>query len=63
MAHVRILTDSMADVPQDVAERLHITVVPAYVQIGDQSYRDDGTELDRKAFYTQLPTMLSLCRE
>jgi len=53
---VRILTDSTSDVPSEVAARLHITVVPAYVQIGQRSYRD-GTGLSREEFYAQLPTM------
>jgi len=60
MERVRILTGSMSDIPSDVAARLQITVVPAYVQIGTQSYRDDGTELKRKDFYTQLPNMPTL---
>jgi DegV family protein with EDD domain len=60
---VRILTDSTADVPVEVAEKLQIMVVPAYVQIGRQSYRDapqkqgSGPGLSREMFYEQLPTM------
>lgn len=57
MSQVRILTDSTSDVPPDLAARLHITVVPAYVQIGNHSYRDDGIELNREEFYAQLPNM------
>lgn len=56
MSQVRILTDSTSDVPPEVAARWHITVVPAYVQIGNRSYRDD-TGLSREEFYAQLPTM------
>ena len=59
MSRVRILTDSTSDVPPEVAARLHITVVPAYVQIGNRSYRDGSFSggLGREEFYTQLPTM------
>ena len=59
MSRVRILTDSTSDIPPQVAERLHITVVPAYVQIGNRSYRDEPPPkgLGREAFYAQLPTM------
>ena len=57
MSRVRVITDSTSDVPPEVADRLHITVVPAYVQIGNRSYRDDGTGLSREEFYAQLPTM------
>jgi DegV family protein with EDD domain len=60
MSRIRILTDSTSDIPPDVAARLHITVVPAYVQIGNSSHRDDGTELNRERFYADLPTMPSL---
>ncbi len=56
MRQVRIVTDSTSDVPPDVAEQLHITVVPAYVQIGNQSYRDAPGGLSREEFYAQLPT-------
>jgi DegV family protein with EDD domain len=59
MKQVRILTDSTSDIPREVATQLHVTVVPAYVQIGNHSYRDGPTpgELSREEFYTQLPTM------
>lgn len=60
MKQVRILTDSTSDIPPEVASRLHITVVPAYVQIGNRSYRDDGTALSRDTFYAQLPTMATV---
>lgn len=56
MARVRIVTDSTSDVPTDVAERLGIVVVPAYVQLGNSSYRD-RVELSRESFYAQLPEM------
>jgi len=59
MSQVRILTDSTSDVPPEIAARLHITVVPAYVQIGNHSYRDEPSSegLHREKFYAQLPTM------
>lgn len=56
MKQVRIVTDSTADVPSEVAEQLRITVVPAYVQIGSQSYRDAPGGLSREEFYARLPT-------
>lgn len=58
MSRVRIVTDSTSDVPPEVAARLGITVVPAYVQIGGHSYRDGlSAGLSRAEFYAQLPTM------
>ena len=59
MNRVRIVTDSTSDVPPELAERLHITVVPAYIQIGTHSYRDgvSSAGLSREEFYAQLPTL------
>jgi DegV family protein with EDD domain len=61
MSRVRIVTDSTSDVPLNAAERLGISVVPAYVQIGNQSYRDGPAAggLQREDFYAQLPAMPS----
>jgi DegV family protein with EDD domain len=50
---VRIITDSIADIPAPVAQRLGIAILPIYLRIGTQSYRDDGS-LDRGDFYAQL---------
>jgi DegV family protein with EDD domain len=50
---IRIVTDSTCDLPTAVAERLRITVVPAYVNIGDKSYLD-GVDLTREQFYREL---------
>jgi len=59
MNRVHILTDSTSDVPAEVASRLGIIVVPAYIQMGNQSYRDAPSPegLSREEFYSQLPTM------
>ncbi len=59
MSRVRIVTDSTSDLPPEVAARLRISVVPAYVQIGNRSYRDEPSSggLSREEFYAQLPTM------
>ena len=37
---VKIVTDSTSDLPPEIAQELGITVVPAYVHFGSQSYRD-----------------------
>lgn len=59
MSRLAILTDSIADVPPDVAQQLGITVVPAYVQIEGRSLRD-GVELSRAELYSKLPTLTHL---
>lgn len=51
---IRIVTDSTADLPADYIERHQITVLPAYINIGEKSYQD-GIDLSRREFYQQLP--------
>ncbi len=53
---IRIVTDSVCDIPPDLITRWSITVIPCYVNFGGRSYADDGVELDREAFYRALPT-------
>ena len=55
MARVRIVTDSTADLPKQVVERLGITVVPLEVRFGEEVYRD-GVDLTQEEFYRRLTT-------
>jgi DegV family protein with EDD domain len=55
---IRIVTDSTCDIPEETAAAYGITVVPAYVNIGDESYLD-GLELSRSDFYEMLPGLHS----
>jgi DegV family protein with EDD domain len=50
---VRIVTDSTADIPAEMAAELEIAVVPSYVIFGSESYRD-GVELTKEQFYERL---------
>lgn len=50
---VRIVTDSTADLPAQVASTLGITVVPLTVFFGEEAYLD-GVELDSASFYVKL---------
>jgi len=52
---IRIVTDSTADVPDDLVDELGIVVVPVHVIFGTRSY-DDGVNMSREEFYTQLAT-------
>lgn len=52
---IRIVTDSTSDLPKSVIEQYALTVVPAYINFGEQSFTDGGT-LSRADFYTQLAT-------
>jgi DegV family protein with EDD domain len=50
---IRIVTDSVSDLPPPLAQRLGIRVLPVYVSLHGKNYRDDGT-LDRDWFYETL---------
>lgn len=50
---VRVVTDSTADIPADLAAALGITVVPANVHFGKETFLD-GVSLSRDEFYRRL---------
>jgi DegV family protein with EDD domain len=50
---VKIVTDSLADIPSAVAKELGITVVPLNVHFGTQTFRD-GIDLAAERFYEKL---------
>ncbi|MDM8000612.1 MAG: DegV family protein [Dehalococcoidia bacterium] len=50
---VRIVTDSTADLPPQVAAELGIRVMPLYVHFGEKVYRD-GIDLTAEEFYPKL---------
>jgi DegV family protein with EDD domain len=52
--NIRIVTDSTCDLPLEIVGQQAITVVPMYINVGDQSYLD-GVNLTRTEFYAQLP--------
>ena len=53
MANVKIVTDSLADIPTSIARELDITQVPCVVRFGDQEYRD-RVDLSTAEFYKRL---------
>lgn len=48
---IKIITDSVADIPQNLLDKWQIDVVPCYVNYGGESYSDDGKDLDRADFF------------
>lgn len=50
---VKIVTDSVSDLPPQMAKELGITVVPMYVRFGAESYRDN-VDLTTEEFYYKL---------
>lgn len=52
---IKIVTDSTCDLPAAVVQGLGVTVIPLYINIGDQGFLD-GIEISRNEFYTNLAT-------
>jgi len=50
---IRIVTDSTADLPADLARELDITIAPLYVRFGDVTFRD-GVDINHDEFYDKL---------
>ena len=59
MANVKIVTDSLADIPPAIANELDITQVPCVVRFGDQEFRD-RVDLSAAEFYKRLITSPTL---
>jgi DegV family protein with EDD domain len=57
--NVAIVTDSVADLPPQVAEEFGITVIPLVVRFGTDLYRD-GLDLSPDQFYGKLRTSKAL---
>jgi DegV family protein with EDD domain len=51
----RVVTDSVSDLPSEVARELDIAVIPLNVHFGTETFRD-GVDLDRGEFYRRLQT-------
>jgi DegV family protein with EDD domain len=52
---VKVVTDSCSDITPQLAQEFGITVVPLYVQFGDEAYRDN-VDLSTEEFYHKLET-------
>ena len=53
---IRIVTDSVSDLPPALAQANDITVIPCYVVIGSETYKD-GVEITADRFYSRLPDL------
>ncbi len=56
---VRVVTDSAADIPRELARELGITVVPLRVHMGGRTYLD-GVDISGEAFYHELEATRSV---
>ena len=52
---VKVITDSVADLPPEVVKELGITVIPLVLRFGAETYRD-GVDLTPGQFYQKLKT-------
>ena len=50
----KIVTDSTCDLPAELVNEHGISVIPMYINFGEQGYQD-GIEISRQEFYQQLP--------
>lgn len=50
---MKVVTDSTSDLPPGIAEDLGITIVPAYVHFGSQSYRD-GVDITPEQIFERM---------
>ena len=51
---IRVVTDSTCDLPPEMIQKYRISVVPLYINIGNQGYLD-GIDMTREEFYQKLP--------
>jgi DegV family protein with EDD domain len=56
--NIRIVTDSACDLPDEIVKEQDITIIPLYINIGEESYLD-GVNLTREEFYERLPNSKS----
>ncbi len=50
---VKVIVDSLGDLPADIVKNLDITVIPLHVLFGTQSFRD-GLDMTNQQFYEKL---------
>jgi DegV family protein with EDD domain len=53
MKSIRIVTDSTCDLPEALLQELGISVIPCFINIGEQSFLDN-VEITRPQFYARL---------
>ena len=59
MTNIRIVTDSTADLPQEIVEQYQITVIPLTVMIEGKPYLD-RIDISNDEYYAKLRTLDTL---
>ena len=58
---VKVITDSVADLPKEIVNTLGIIVVPLLVRFGEKEYRDEDAGQMRSSFEChRFPTIRSM---
>ena len=52
---VRIVTDSVADIPPEIIKELDISIIPVILRFGEETFRD-GIDINNDQFYERLAT-------
>jgi len=52
---VKIVTDSVADIPPDIVKDLDISIIPVILRFGEETFRD-GIDITNDQFYERLAT-------
>ena len=52
---VKIVTDSVADIPAEIIRELNISIIPVLLRFGEETYRD-GIDITTDQFYEKLVT-------
>lgn len=51
---IKIITDSACSLPKNIVEDLDITVVPLTLHLGEESFIDDGVDIDPEAMMNEM---------
>lgn len=54
MSKVSIITDSTSDIPEDMAKELDLKIIPLTVNFGEESFLDNGKDINKKDFYDKV---------
>lgn len=60
MGNIAIVTDSTADIPEEILKKYNIKTVPLYVNFEDKSYLDNGVDITVGQFYDRLAVVKTL---
>src|SRR4030042_6739721 len=54
MSKIAIITDSTSDIPEDIAKELDLKIIPLTVNFGEESFLDNGKDINKKDFYNKV---------